>query len=54
MDAENVNRRTQAETPGCSSQFLQRHQIEGDQSLDHIVTGDEIWISYCSCREQIY
>ena len=25
----------------AAHQFLQRHQIEGDQSLDHIVTGDE-------------
>jgi len=27
-------------------QFLQRHQIEGDQYFDHTVTGDETWISY--------
>ena len=25
----------------AAHQFLQCHQIEGDQSLDHIVTGDE-------------
>jgi len=25
--------------------FLQRHQIEGDQCFDRIVTGDETWIS---------
>ena len=30
----------------AAHQFLQRHQIEGDQSLDHIVIGDETWISY--------
>jgi len=29
----------------AAHQFLQRHQIE-DQCFDHVVTGDETWISY--------
>jgi len=33
-------------------QFLQRHQIEGDQCFDHIVTGDEMWISYTNIESK--
>ena len=29
----------------AAHQFMQRHHIEGDQCFDHIVTGDETWIS---------
>jgi len=36
----------------AAHQFLQHHQIEGDQSLDHIVTGDETWISYTNMESK--
>ena len=36
----------------AAHQFLQRHQIEGDQCFDHIVTGDETWISYTNIESK--
>jgi len=36
----------------AAHQFLQRHQIEGDQSFDHIITGDETWISYTNIESK--
>jgi histone-lysine N-methyltransferase SETMAR len=32
--------------------FLQRHQTEGDQGFDHIVTGDETWIAYTNIESK--
>ena len=51
MGAKNVNRRTQAEMPGCSSSIFAAHQIEGDQCFDH-GTGDEMWISYTNIESK--
>jgi len=36
----------------AAHQFLQRHQIEGGQCFDHIVTGDEMWISYTNTESK--
>jgi len=36
----------------AAHQFLQLHQIEGDQCFDHIVTGDEMWISYTNIESK--
>jgi len=36
----------------AAHKFLQRHQIEGDQCFDHIVTGDETWISYTNVESK--
>jgi hypothetical protein len=31
---------------GAALEFLERYHREGDEFLDHIVTGDEIWVSH--------
>jgi len=36
----------------AANQFLQRHQIEGDQCFDCIVTGDETRISYTNIESK--
>ena len=44
LGAQNVNGRSQNEMDGSVLKFLTRYAQEGDEFLDSIATGDEIWI----------
>jgi len=46
MGAEKLTDEHKQKRLAAAHQFLQRHQIEGYQCFDHIVTVDETWISY--------
>jgi hypothetical protein len=41
-----AGRRPQKKRMGAALTFLERYHRDGDKSLDHIVTGDETWISH--------
>jgi len=46
MGAQDAYRGAQKQRVACALTFLMRYHKERDGMLNHIVTGDETWVSY--------
>jgi hypothetical protein len=52
MDSENVHGCAQNVQNGFGFDFLEQYHKDGDGFLNHIVTGDETWVSFLNVETE--